>query len=1373
MPVASTTWNIQRIWSATIADTTEPLPTLELSRFRGLVMLGSAGSGKTTEATLLANQERASGTSVYECKLAEFADTSTTLEERLRSLSEGADERTAFYLDALDEAMQPTRRVWLAIKHWIANHVQDSGAAIRITCRSAVWPSELTQVIADFAGEHASATARLRPLTDDDILAAAASHDLEAEAFLHRIRISGARSLAAQPLSLRMLIRLQQSRHGLPSSQRDLFQKGLALLASDSEDRRGIGTHNPTPPEALLEAAQRLACYMIFAGRETVQFSDEPSPNQLSVLDLFGKVTETELDAIRLSGLADSTSSRSFRFGHRQFAEYLAGRQLAGLPSHQARTLLATSDGWRSGVAGPLRETAAFAAMFSTDLADWVARHDPEIIGLSDVADSNLRRAATLGLLSRFRSGEMTDAQLGPGDLVVTGLRYDGADADLRPVIADRTRGCDELQCAIDLARRWELSSLSTELADLALDSNAPTTTRVAAGYALSDCGEPAARRRLKPLIAGLPEDEDDELKGIALRCTWPDHLSTPALLEVLTARRRSSPYGAYEGFLAELERGGFAAAGHRAVGLQWARSRCSRLGDSDALRRIAVRIAQGALQELDERPVARELTDLVKHWARQYESPLAWLPEDQLELPSPAEREEMAPLHGDSDARRKLIDLLVKAVDDRQELLGIQHVTPGLCDETDFLWLLRRGCDRRRRMSARRNYLHLTWLLHWSDRHENVDAWLQVHDQEPVSEILGSQKFVDLDSAQATRLRNEWRRFSQRAPRMQVATPIGPTPRERVLRVLDLAEERDVCYFRNLCRELTLEPTSTHYQSGERILTRTPGWSDASEKTRARIVKAAQAFLAKRGLASEASGWVSCNSHHQDVLGAMWLVLELEPEWLNARPESWWESWCWYVLREIVPNLVGEPREPKQHLLRLFSENGPRAMCREVMALVCGEDDSGFDTLLPDLLPLLLDAPNGELDEELCAAMGAGTVVERHAGAVSEFVLSRAPQLSIPVCLECLRDRAGGVTGAVAERVAVALLRARPTETWDAVRIFLSSGRERGRRALGAVAERGTNFTKSLSIRQLGELAGLLIELFSPESDPDYEGAYSVTADDAARTLRSRVINYLGGLEDVEAVAALRELERRFGARYPWLRRPRSAAERALRLSQWSPVSVDVVADVLGAEARRLIRSEADVMDGIEWVLQQYEAELMKDGPEDAEDLWNTAKGAVSTPKAEKHVSGKLCGAVRKYFGEYAIAADREVEIRRRAVTRAWGGEPGSLLDVLFQAPARGAISGEAIRVPIEVKLSCNSDVKTALRAQLVDRYLPELGANHGVYVVVWMSLPRRELLQESHRPKWRSMELARRELAEQAERLSRERGICVRPVVVDGSLR
>ena len=202
-------------------------------------------------------------------------------------------------------------------------------------------------------------------------------------------------------------------------------------------------------------------------------------------------------------------------------------------------------------------------------------------------------------------------------------------------------------------------------------------------------------------------------------------------------------------------------------------------------------------------------------------------------------------------------------------------------------------------------------------------------------------------------------------------------------------------------------------------------------------------------------------------------------------------------------------------------------------------------------------------------------------------------------------------------------------------------------------------------------------------------------------------------------------------------------------------------------------MRSEDDVIDGVECALEKYEEALRRDGGESPEDLWNTAKGATPTPKAEEHVSRKLCGAVRAYFRDCAIAADREAEIHRRQVASSSGGETGSELDILVQAPARGTVSGHAIRVPIEVKLSGNDEARTAVRAQFAERYMPQLGASHGVYVVVWMSLPRPQELREHQRPKWPSIEAARANLRQEAERVSKERGIYIRTIVIDGSLR
>ena len=1372
MTAESSTWKIERVWSATTETKTEERNTLELSRFRGLVMLGTAGAGKTTEAARLAEQEQLAGKSVQSCRLAEVAESSTELRGHLAERSRGANERMVLYLDALDEAMIPARRRWLAIKRWVTEDLAGTGASIRITCRSAVWPSELTQVIRELVGSESFATVALQPLSDEDIHSAAASQGIAPAAFLEQIHASGARSLAAQPLSLRMLMRLHQSSHGLPASLRDLFQNGLELLASDPEHRREIDTQNPLPPTGLLEAAERLACCMILGGHDAVHLGDEPLPNQLGRQDLAATITPRELEAIRLSGVSDSASPTSFRFAHRQFAEYLAGRRLGHLPTHQAKAFLAGPDGWSNGVAGPLRETAAFAAMFNADVARWIASRDPDVIGLSDVADSNLRRDATLALLDRFRLGELTAAQLRPGVLEFRGLRYDHADSDLRPLLAAPADGCnDQLKCAIELVRAWKLSSLSPELADLVLDSAATIQIRLLAGYALRDCGDATARQRLRPLIAGSSEDDEDELKGIALDCMWPDHLSTPDLLHALTPRRRPTLYGAYQSFLLKLDQGEFAATGHLKAGLRWAKGQASDSRDTGAMHRIAMRIAHAALHDLDDPVVSRELTALLNEWARHYTSPLAWLPKDSLHGVSLAEQHDRAPLHANHGARRRLIDLLVSDAQTRQHLLTMEHRTPGLRNIEDFRWLLDRACDEQYGKTARENYLHLAWRLPWETRSDNVDAWLRVCDDEPVKSILGNQRSLELASHQAKELRRRWKMQVDRSRQGEEVRPLDPPPSRRVMETLRLADTKDVRYFRRLCMDLTLKPTSTQYGS-QRFLTETPGWQEAGSEVRAQIVAAAKAYLSNADVVSEAAKAVSPKSLHVDVMAAMWLLLERDADWLRSRGHSWWGNWCWYILRQVVPNLAGEPQEPKQDILKLINQKNPTTVCQEIMTLALGQDD-GFRELLSSLLSVLMDVPNRELDERLCAALRGGEIAEPNAAAVADFVLTRSPGQSLPECLEVLNGAPTRVDDAVAEHVAVSLLCKRPAEAWDSMRTFLSSAEQRARRVLGRFAkERETGLPETFSSPQLGELATFLIELFPPETDPRLEGVNVVTADGSARTLRDHLIfTHLVGLEDADAVEALRELEGRFGRRYPWLRRPRSEAERALRLSRWSPLSVDIVSDVVGAAARRLIRSEDDVMDGIECALEGYATALRRDGGESPEDLWNTARDAKPTPKAEEHVSSKLCGVVRTYFRDFAVAADREVEIHRRLA--ASGGEPGSELDILVQVPACGTVSGDAIRVPIEVKLSGNNEARTAVRAQLGERYMPQLGASHGVYVVVWMSSPRPQELREHHRPKWPSIEVARADLQQEGERVSKERGIHIRTIVVDGSLR
>ena len=366
----------------------------------------------------------------------------------------------------------------------------------------------------------------------------------------------------------------------------------------------------------------------------------------------------------------------------------------------------------------------------------------------------------------------------------------------------------------------------------------------------------------------------------------------------------------------------------------------------------------------------------------------------------------------------------------------------------------------------------------------------------------------------------------------------------------------------------------------------------------------------------------------------------------------------------------------------------------------------------------------------------------------------------------------------ALAIEVTSALLYERTEEAWNLAIGFLQTRPDLAKTVLARYAHaeprpyrKGKDDSRTEYTRgQVGELVSLLLEHFPPEKDPRHFGAYWVQEDDSAVTLRDQLISWLAEQKDGGALEALRILERRFGKKYPWLRRPRSTVERAFRQSQWNPIDPTTVALLLVDNTKKLIRSENDAMEGILAAIERYEHDLHHASPSKLEDLWNTPNNAPPTPKIEERISDKLCEAIRDYFREFAVTAEREVQVFRRNVPKKLGGEPGSEVDVLVRIPAKGTTGLDGIAIPIEVKRSNNTEARTGLRDQLVDRYMLELGTSVGVFVVIWLVAPG---MPTNFKPVWPSISEARDSLTKETDALLCETSgiVRVKAVLVDAS--
>lgn len=114
---------------------------------------------------------------------------------------------------------------------------------------------------------------------------------------------------------------------------------------------------------------------------------------------------------------------------------------------------------------------------------------------------------------------------------------------------------------------------------------------------------------------------------------------------------------------------------------------------------------------------------------------------------------------------------------------------------------------------------------------------------------------------------------------------------------------------------------------------------------------------------------------------------------------------------------------------------------------------------------------------------------------------------------------------------------------------------------------------------------------------------------------------------------------------------------------------------------------------------------------------LWD--EGANSKPKDENFLSDFIVDHLRQDLVHGGIVADREVQLRSRL-----HGTPGQRTDIQVQAFDGGDVAGGSRRVAsltIEVKGCWNPDLHTAMKSQLLDRYLASTGETVGLYLVGW----------------------------------------------------
>lgn len=1046
----------------------------ELRKARCVVIVGEPGSGKSETLRLhgpLLPPDVEVAVPAVHLDLAELGT-----EDRLaRALfdhpavhawrdTDGAE--LCVVLDSLDECKERIAHVATVLGAEFARWPTDR-LFLRICSRTADWPESLQPILEGLFTE--VRVFELLPLRRLDVEHLAEQGGVaDGAAFVAAASSARLGPFAAKPLTLALLLRLYLRNGQLPADTTEVYRSALRLLADEpSPGRRDAAQLGRLAADERLAVAGRLAALSVFGQVSAFWLgaaADTPE-TALGVHDCTGgrvagvgqdvAVTNAAVRDTLRSGLFTSRGASLVGWAHQTFAEHLAARFLAAhlVRGKRLRDLLFASD---RHVYPQLRPVAAWLIALHPGEYDWLAGDDPELLVVSpvDIARPAVREQVVRVLFTRAAAGDFTH-RFGQR---FNGLNYPGLESKVRSHLF--AGSVEQRRLAIDLAHDCVLSGVRADLVRLALNSTEDYRLRVAAGHALTAIADvarvPTAELKATALSPTADDDPDDELKGIALRLSWPHVVTTQEVLPALTPPRHRNLFGAYSGFISLDLPGGLTPADAEAA-LAWLLAIERSGARHDRLDPLADRVVTVALEALDEPQVVRRLAELLVLRANNHE-PLfidQILRNDKREL---------------ADAQRHiLIDAVLPLVapEGAIDLVDFTQYGPRLVTRADLRWLIRRfdAAPGQRETLARL----IEWIFH-PDVPGHAQIALDLPDEHELR--VGPLRYwfepVGLNSEAAQAARHRWR-----AVRSDEDEPAEPPPSDesiesRIASWLTNLDAGDPTGFWRACLLLNLAPgASVVHNELDPDITAQPRWAALGETMRSRLVDSAGHYL-RIGLC-DPQDWLGRNIVHRPAWAgyrALLLLLHRDPAALADLPPEVWRRWAPIIL--ALPGGWGAAEwDDKRTLLKHARHHAVDELTETAIILIEAASDAGE--------PIHLDRELAEvwsprLSTWLREALTENRLDDATAPAVRHLLMERDPLEARPILRAMLTGDAEGEERAHAGAL---LLAHDASESWPLLAAEIDKDPELGERLTYAYLG-GAGHHDQLPALADGELADL-----------------------------------------------------------------------------------------------------------------------------------------------------------------------------------------------------------------------------------------------------------------------------------------------------------
>jgi hypothetical protein len=372
----------------------------ELLAFPYAVVLGEAGTGKTTEFKMQPARLRQAGRSAFFADITDLASNGLDLaipsDELclLRAWKKG-DDPAIFLLDSLDEAQLRQQPLSRALRRLAA----DLGEALTrvrlvVSCRVSDWSSEsgggALQEFARAAGAEGVevAVVQIMPLDNEQFGRLAQHHGVED----HNRLIDAVREASAQPFVTRPLDVVWLAEYwkdqGRLGTLTELVDQSISKRLT--ERRPNSCPASPLPATRAREGLMRLAGLAVLSGRWSFQLpgEDAEGPGRFDAIDTCEALADwsaAEIRELLTRAVFDESTYGRVRLHHRTVQECLAAEWLRdmrsrGMRVRELRRLLFREVEGRVIVPAHLVPTAAWLASSEASVRDGLIEAMPEAL---------------------------------------------------------------------------------------------------------------------------------------------------------------------------------------------------------------------------------------------------------------------------------------------------------------------------------------------------------------------------------------------------------------------------------------------------------------------------------------------------------------------------------------------------------------------------------------------------------------------------------------------------------------------------------------------------------------------------------------------------------------------------------------------------------------------------------------------------------------------------------------------------------------------------------------------------------------------------------------------------------------------------------